>query len=331
VWSLALVPFAVAGLPVDADVSFTVGLALSLLANAATVLALAYAGRAIMGRRSAGLLAGGVFAAWPLLTRPLAGASAWENGTWHVDTGLHLYTEPLSTAAIAAMLALLLVRPTPLRAALAGGAAGLAVATRPSNVLLLGVAAAFLVAWRRRDALPFVAAAAAVAPPVLAYLEKGYGLGVSLEPPAGPDGTVGPTLSPGYVVPSWADSLLFSPLLLALLLSVAILGAVGLPGRVAALLVSGALVSPIVYSFFWATAEHPRFLYASLPPLLLLWGAGVALTSRLASPAAREHEQPGGEVRDEVHRVEDEGVGERYGRVHVERDQRDDHGSLEDA
>ena len=65
--------------------------------------------------------AAALFAVWPLLTRPLAGPSAWENGQWNVDVGLHLYTEPLSTALIAAALALLLAPSLDAAAARAGG------------------------------------------------------------------------------------------------------------------------------------------------------------------------------------------------------------------
>ena len=40
--------------------------------------------------------AAALFAVWPLLTRPLAGPSAWENGHWNVDVGL----APLHGAAL---------------------------------------------------------------------------------------------------------------------------------------------------------------------------------------------------------------------------------------
>src|SRR5207244_143793 len=84
------------------------GLALSLLANAATVVATAYAGLHASGRRSVALLAGALFALWPLLVAGIAGTRSWGNGTWEVEAGLHLYTEPLSTALVAVAVALVL-------------------------------------------------------------------------------------------------------------------------------------------------------------------------------------------------------------------------------
>jgi len=42
------------------------------------------------------------------------------------------------------------------------------------------------------------------------------------------------------------------------------------------------LLNPIFYSFYANTALHPRFLYASLPELFVLWAAGVAVLVSLA-------------------------------------------------
>ena len=94
----------------DDDVAFAVGLLLSLAANAVTVVATAYIGLRSTGSRAVGVAAAALYAVWPLLTRPLAGTSAWENGQWNVDVGLHLYTEPISTALVATAIALLLAR-----------------------------------------------------------------------------------------------------------------------------------------------------------------------------------------------------------------------------
>ena len=106
-WSIPLFPFRVVGL-LDDDVAFAVGLLLSLAANAVTVVATAYIGLRSTGSRAVGVAAAALYAIWPLLTRPLAGTSAWENGQWNVDVGLHLYTEPISTALVATAIALLL-------------------------------------------------------------------------------------------------------------------------------------------------------------------------------------------------------------------------------
>jgi cell division protein FtsX len=44
-----------------------------------------------------------------------------------------------------------------------------------------------------------------------------------------------------------------------------------------ALVVAFLLVNPVFYSFYANTAQHPRFLYASLPELFVLWAAGICL------------------------------------------------------
>jgi hypothetical protein len=60
--------------------------------------ATAFLGREASGLPAVGIGAAALYAVWPLLTAPLAGTQAWENGQWFVDTGLLLYTVPLSTA-----------------------------------------------------------------------------------------------------------------------------------------------------------------------------------------------------------------------------------------
>ena len=42
------------------------------------------------------------------------------------------------------------------------------------------------------------------------------------------------------------------------------------------MLLGGAVANAVVYSFFRATFEHPRYLHAGLPALLVLWTAGAA-------------------------------------------------------
>ena len=46
------------------------------------------------------------------------------------------------------------------------------------------------------------------------------------------------------------------------------------------------LINPVFYSFYANTAQHPRFLYASLPELFVLWAAGIEVIRRavLARP-----------------------------------------------
>jgi hypothetical protein len=37
------------------------------------------------------------------------------------------------------------------------------------------------------------------------------------------------------------------------------------------------LLNPVFYSFYANTAQHPRFLYASLPELFVLWAGAAAV------------------------------------------------------
>src|SRR5919201_555732 len=120
-WAIPMLPVRLVGAPLDANVAFWLGLPLQLGCNVVTVVATAYAGFYATGRRAVGLLAAAIFAFWPLLTGALGGSRAWENGTWAVDAGLHMYTEPVSTALVTVALALVLSpRLPPFRLALAG-------------------------------------------------------------------------------------------------------------------------------------------------------------------------------------------------------------------
>ena len=71
------------------------------------------------------------------------------------------------------------------------------------------------------------------------------------------------------------------------LLIVAPLAAVGIAGLLRpwqlALVLAFLLINPVFYSFYANTALHPRFLYASLPELFVLWAAGIAVLVRLAA------------------------------------------------
>ena len=99
VWALPLVPVWAAGGNIEAGTAFAAAFPVGLAAIAATVVATAYVGLYATRRSSVGLVAAALYACWPFLTRPLAGAGAWENGQWNVDVGLHLYTEPSRRAS----------------------------------------------------------------------------------------------------------------------------------------------------------------------------------------------------------------------------------------
>ena len=269
-WAVLLFPFRVAGV-LDPDVAFAVGLPVMLAANALTVVATAYAGFRASGRRAVGVAAAALFALWPLLTRPLAGSSAWENGQWNVDVGLHLYTEPLSTALVAVAIAVLLgPRLDELRLAVAGALLGYATVVKVSNGLF-AVAAVALVAVRLgpRRAIPLAATGVAFAPLVAVYWPKGY-----------PEIPNVPGFSLDQAGRSWADSLLFDPLALVILLPLAVLGVLALRPWQSALLVAGVATNAVFYTFYEHTHLHPRFLYVTLPPLFVLEAAGAWLVIR---------------------------------------------------
>jgi hypothetical protein len=277
-WAVALAPFRVAG-ALDADVAFATGLALSLAANGVAVVATAYVGYRASGRRAIGLAAAALLVLWPFLTRPLAGPSAWENGSWLVDVGLALYTEPVSTALVTAALAVVLsARLDDARLAVAGALLGFATVVKSSNGLLAAVVVLFVV--RRigfRRALPLALAGAAWLPLVLAYWPKGY-----------------PTIDnvPGFSLEqatrSWGpDTLLFDPVTVAILLPLAVLGAFALERWTAGLLASVVVANALFYTFYEHTHLHPRFLYVGLPALFVLEAAGAGLAIRKGSESVR--------------------------------------------
>lgn len=274
VWSLPMLPYRALGGPLDPDIAFGFGLTISLLANAVTVVAVAFVGLYATGRRSLGVAAAALFAFWPLLVGLVGGARAWGNGTWAVDAGLAMYTEPLSTALVTVALALLLSpRLTPTALALAGVALSLATAVKLSNAIV-GAAALVLVGVRlgRVRVLPFVAGAFTFAPVVIAYWPKGYA--DLLEDP---DWWPRHPFSTDYVLRSWSESLLFRPQTLIVLVPFALVGVIALQRWWPRFLLGAwVLGNAVFYSFYWFTRDHPRFLFASLPAVFVLWAQGAA-------------------------------------------------------
>jgi hypothetical protein len=270
-WAIPMIPIRAAGLGPSPDTAFVVGFLLTLAALAVAVVATAYVGRYATGRRSIGLGAAGLFAVWPLITGQIV-PTAWRNGQWNVDVGLHLYTEPLSTALVVTSVALLLRPATQgLGRAGAGLAMGYATAVKLTNGVV-GVVLAVLVVWRHgwRQALPYAAGALVVAPIVIAYWPKGY-VGMF-------DGATSATphaWSPSYIGDAWRHSLLYTPLLLALLTPLLVVGCFAVHDRWAlAVVASPIVVNAAVYSFYNVTALHPRFLYVTLPFVFVLEAAG---------------------------------------------------------
>jgi hypothetical protein len=280
-----MLPWRAAGLPLDPDVAFVFGLVLSLAANAGALVATAYVGLYATGRRAVGLLGAALLAFWPFLLRPLGGGEAWENGTWNVDVGLHLYTEPLSTALVAAALALLL-HPSAdaTRVGVAGILFGFAAVVKLSNGVVAAVLAPLvLLRSGRRTAAAFVAGGLALIPLVAAYWPLGYA--TLTEDPGGiglfPFGTE-------YALENWADSHVFDARGLLLLAPLAVLGALAVRDRERlALLVAVVAANAVFYSFYSLTWDHPRFLFAALPALLVLGAAGAVLAVSAARAAVR--------------------------------------------
>jgi hypothetical protein len=287
VWALPMIPVRAAGIEPTPDIAFVLGLGLSLAALALTVVATAYVGLYATGRRSVGLVAAAVFTAWPLVTGQVAGHSAWENGQWNIDVGLHLYTEPLSTALVTASVALLL-RPAAgrLRCFGAGLAIGYATAVKLTNGLV-GLVLAPLVAYRYgvRRAVPYAIGGLVSLPIVVAYWPKGY-VGMF-------DGNLSASERPwaiDYADDAWRHSLLFTPRLLLLLAPLLVVGAVAVKDRWAlAVIAAPILVNAVVYSFYDVTPLHPRFLYVALPFVFVLEAAGaVALADAARRRLSRQ-------------------------------------------
>jgi hypothetical protein len=275
VWGLVMLPYRALGFGISHHLGWWVGFVLSLVFVAVTVVAVGYLGRYASGRRWVGVLAAGFWTFWPLLVGLIAGHHAWVNNQWDVDVGLHLYDEPLSTMLVTGGAALLLSpRLTPMRLSLAGCALSVATATKLSNALL--AAAALVVVFlrgRKVDALPFLAGALAFAPVVLVYWPKSYPK-LYGNPHSWPQDP----FDAAHIVTSWTHSSIFTPHTLAIVVPLAVVGAWGVRRPWAlALVLAFLLINPVFYSFFANTAGHPRFLYASLPELFVLWAAGIAV------------------------------------------------------
>jgi hypothetical protein len=285
--SLPLVPFRVAGW-IDNEVAVGVGIALAIVANTVTIFATAFIGDRVSGSRRIGIAAAALFTFWPFLVWLLLGEQTWENSAWEIDAGLELYTEPVSTACVAAGIALALVRARPPWALVAAGIVfGFATAVRPTNIVF-GAAAAILFASERdwRSVGRLVVGGVAVLPIMLAFLPKKRGYDLELAR----DQTGLPLWSNDYLASTFTDSSVWRPLLLALVLPLVAIGVTALPSRrVALMLLGGALANAAVYSFFRATFEHPRYLQAGLPALLVLWTVGAAWLADQARRTSLAH------------------------------------------
>jgi hypothetical protein len=279
-----LLPFRVVGW-IDDEVAVGVGIALAIVANAVTIFATAYIGERLSGSRRVGLAAAGTFALWPLLTWALLGDGTWQNSAWEIEAGLELYTEPVSTAFVAAGIALVLVRGRPPWASVAAGILlGYSASIRPTNIVFaIGVGLLFAAGRDWRSVGRLAAGGLTTLPLVLAFLPKKRGYDLELAR----DETGLPLWSSDYLVSSFTDATVWRPLLLVVLLPLAVVGVAAARRRAAAFaLLGGVLANAAIYAFFRATWEHPRYLHAGLPVVLALWATGVAwLASRARGDA----------------------------------------------
>ena len=268
-WSIPLLPYRVLG-DFGPNAGFGVGLVLGLLANAVTVVATAVVALRATARASIAAGAVALLALWPLLVGVLAGHRAWGNGSWNVDTGLHLYSEPLSTALIVCAFALLLApRPTPALLALAGVLLSYAAVVRLSNAVIGGAALLIVLVTRGgRRALPLFLGLLVFVPLELAYWSKGYA-GIDHGLPSRP-------FALRYMHIAWTDSLIWTPKTLLIVVPIAVIGSLAVRDRThLALLWSAILGTAAFYSVYAVTDIHPRFFYVVLPFVLVLWTAGV--------------------------------------------------------
>jgi hypothetical protein len=288
IWSLPLLPYRALGLPLDPGIAFGVGLTLSLAFIAVTVVATYLLGRVVTGRVWLATAAALLYAFWPVLVLLLAGIRGTMNGTWQIDVGLSMYTEPISTALACIGLVLVLRGAGPLAGGLAGAFLGFDVAVRLSNALILAIALIWLAFRDRSRALWAAATAAAFAPVVLAFWRQGY-----FTPASDATGT-GSSLG---VIPAhtfalhnarlaWEHSLLWRPPQLLVLVPLAVIGAFTVARSVAVLLAAEILATAAFYTFYFATPIHPRFLFVVLPLVLVLWVAGACAVVCKARAAA---------------------------------------------
>jgi hypothetical protein len=278
IWALATLPLPILRLATTPDRAFAFGLAVSLAANAFTVIATAVVGRRLSGRRSVGIVAAALLASWPLWTSLVAGTQAFQNGQWNVDVGLHLYTEPVSTALVAAALLLLTAEPVgPTAAVMAGLALGFATVVKLTDGLI-AVAVVVIVAIRdsvARAALVVLGGVVSV-PILLGYWTHGYA-----------DDNEGVAVPAGgryqwrFVHENLTGSTIFTPRMLLLLLPFVAIGFASLPSRFGrALLVVPIGVTVAAYAAYYWTAQHPRFFYVVMPAVFTLAAVGLVRVLR---------------------------------------------------
>jgi hypothetical protein len=287
VWSIPLFPLRVAG-ELGYHSAFYIGIVILLACNVITVVATALTARRLVPPAVA-LVAPALLVAWPFVMRFVEGTGNIVYGSWLADSGLLLYSEPLSTALVACAIALVVLRRSDAAAgALAGALMGLSVDVRITNALIAIVLfAALLLAREIRSAASYAVAGIGTVSITLAFWSKGY---ASFAPTDDVRAFKG-LFSVHYVIRSWRDSGVFDWKMLAILLPLPLIGVYALRRRPVELLTLGGtvVVTAALYSAYYITDLHPRFLFVTLPPLFVLAAAGVAqLTTAGRGTAPRE-------------------------------------------
>jgi hypothetical protein len=277
VWSIPMFPLRATGL-LSYHVAYYAGIAILLAANIVTIIATALIARRFAPPQIA-VLAPALLVLWPFLMRFVEGTDNIVYGSWLVDQGVALYAEPLSTALVAAAIALVILRAQDERAIAAAGAlAGFATAVRISNITVAAVLGLSILLLRNRRAPALYAVACAgMGAIAAAFWSLGYATfsgGKSEQAPAG-------LFSWHYLLRSWRDSGVFDWKMLLILLPLPLIGAWSLRRRrVELLALAGTVVvTAVFYSAYYITALHPRFLYVALPALFVLATVGVATLS----------------------------------------------------
>ncbi len=273
-WSLPLLPFPLLHFSLTPDYAFALGLTLSLIANAVTVIATARIGLRVSGRRSIGLAAAALYATWPIWVGLVAGEQAWQNGQWLIDVGLHLYTEPLSTALFVVSLALLLdPRASASVVVVAGLLVGFDTAVKLTNGFL-AAALLILVVLRSgwRSGAIFGLGGFASVPIVVGYWPRGYArasFGNHVD---------GGLYQLRFLSTNARTSTIFTGVMLLILLPLALVGLAQIRGWFfRSILVVPIIVTIASYCAYYYTAQHPRFYYVVLPLVFVLQAAGAQM------------------------------------------------------
>jgi hypothetical protein len=275
VWAIPLAPLRVLH-ALSYHLAFYAGATILIASNVVTVIATSVVARRLIPGRLA-LLPPALLVVWPFLMRLIEGTGNGVYGSWLVDAGIALYSEPLSTALVTVALALIVLRTDSADlAAVAGAAMAFATAVRVSNAtvaVVLFLALCVARAWR--SALSYAGAGIGLITIAAVFWSRGYSSFHNRPTKEAPNGL----FSWHYIVRSWRDSTVFDWKMLLILLPLPIIGAIAIRRRwVEVVSLAGTvLVTALFYSLYYITALHPRFLYVALPALFILTGLGLKL------------------------------------------------------